>query len=31
MGITDSLLRTPLFADRAGISTEDYERIKADN
>ncbi len=30
MGITDSLLRTPLFADRTGISTEDYERIKAD-
>lgn len=30
IGITDSLLRTPLFADRSGISKEDYERIKAD-
>lgn len=30
MGVTDTLLRTPLFADRTGISNEDYERIKAD-
>jgi pimeloyl-ACP methyl ester carboxylesterase len=30
MGITDTLLRTPLFADRTGISTADYEHIKAD-
>ena len=30
MGVTDSLLRAPLFADRTGISKEDYERIKAD-
>jgi len=30
MGITDTLLRAPLFADRTGISKEDYERIKAD-
>ena len=30
VGITDRLLRAPLFADRTDISTEDYERIKAD-
>lgn len=30
MGITDQLLRTPLFAERTGIGKEDYERIKAD-
>lgn len=30
VGITDELLRTPLFAERTGISKEDYERIKAD-
>lgn len=30
MGITDTLLRAPLFADRSGISQEDYEQIKAD-
>jgi pimeloyl-ACP methyl ester carboxylesterase len=30
VGITDQLLRTPLFADRTGIGQEDYERIKAD-
>jgi pimeloyl-ACP methyl ester carboxylesterase len=30
MGITDTLLRTPLFADRSGISKEAYELIKAD-
>ena len=30
VGVTDRLLRAPLFADRTGISEEDYERIKAD-
>lgn len=30
VGITDRLLRAPLFADRTDISNEDYERIKAD-
>lgn len=30
MGVTDTLLRTPLFADRSGITKEDYEHIKAD-
>lgn len=30
VGITDQLLRTPLFAERTGISKQDYERIKAD-
>lgn len=30
VGITDTLLRTPLFADQTGITTEDYEHIKAD-
>jgi pimeloyl-ACP methyl ester carboxylesterase len=30
VGVTDQLLRTPLFAERTGISKEDYERIKAD-
>ncbi len=29
-GITDTLLRAPLFADRTTISKEDYEHIKAD-
>lgn len=31
IGITDRLLRTPLFADRTEISQADYERIKADS
>jgi len=31
MGITDSLLRTPLFADKTEISAEAYEHIKADS
>jgi pimeloyl-ACP methyl ester carboxylesterase len=30
VGITDTLLRGPLFADRTMIGKEDYERIKAD-
>lgn len=30
VGITDNLLRGPLFADRTMIGKDDYERIKAD-